>query len=86
MLIPRSKRTNINNFSDHASTGNLIEIQPHVFRHFVYPKQKSPDQTVNKNLLITYVTDTSSFDKFITYTKSAQLQAAYEFDMVAIDV
>jgi len=84
MLIPRSKRSNIHTFSEHGSTSELIEIQPRIFRQIVHPKQKSPDQTVNKNLLITYITDTSSFNKFITYTKSAQLQAAYEFDMAAI--
>jgi len=84
MIIPRSKRTNIKDFSQHAFTKDLIELQPNVFKHIVCPKQKSPNETVNKNLILTYVTDTTDFNKYVAFVKSAQLHAAYEFDMAAI--
>lgn len=84
MIVPKQKRTNIKDFSSHAFTKNLKELSNNVFKQIVCPKQKSPNETINKYLILTYVDDTSNFDNFVSYVKSAQLHAAYEFDMAAI--
>jgi hypothetical protein len=82
--LARGGRTDIVDFDNHGYAKNLIQLKKNIFKQIVYPKQKSPNETINSNLILTYVTNTEDFNKFISYVKSAQIHASYEFDMAAI--
>lgn len=84
MIVQRHERNNILHFHDHAYTKDLIKLQENVYKHIVCPTQKSPDQTINRNLVITYLNNETDFNKLVSFTKSSQLHAPYEYDVVAI--
>lgn len=84
MIIPRCQRSNIKHFNDHAYTKNLEQINNNIYKQIIVPKQKSPSDTINKKLIITYLKNISSFDKISTYIKTGQLHSSYEFDMAVM--
>lgn len=82
MILPKNKRNNISNFSEHGEIKDFKKIENNIYKHVIIPKKQSPSYIKNNKVLLGYIKNVVNFENLAAYVKSAGMHMSYNFDMV----